>query len=121
MLGKVVIRLFINAVALWAAAEVVRGIELTGEFWGVLLVALLFGLVNALIRPVMLLLSLPLLILTLGLLTIVINALMLMLTAALTGNLNIAGFWPALWGSILISLVSFVLSAVIRESGPPRR
>ena len=113
MLARVVIRVFINAVALWVAATLVRGIELTGEFWGVLLVAFLFGLINGLIRPVILLLSLPFLILTLGLLTLVINA--LMLTAAVTSHLEVDGFWPALWGSILISIVSIVLSSFIRE------
>ncbi len=115
MLARIILRLFINAVALWVAAWALRGIQLSGEFWEVLLVALVFGLVNALIRPVFLLLSLPLLILTLGLFTLAINAFMLMLTAVLTTSLEVAGFWTALWGSILISLVSFALSSLVGE------
>jgi putative membrane protein len=112
---NLVIRLFVNAVALWVAAQLVGGIHLVGEFWAVLLVAAVFGIVNALIRPVMLLLSLPLLVLTLGLFTLVVNALMLMLTAWLVQALTVEGFWPALWGGLLISVVSFLFSVVLPD------
>jgi putative membrane protein len=112
---NLIIRLFVNAVALWVAARLVNGIELAGEFWPILLVAAVFGLLNALIKPFVLLLSLPFLILTLGLFTLVVNALMLMLTAALVDALSVAGFWSALWGSILISLVSFLFSVLLPE------
>jgi putative membrane protein len=112
---NLIIRLFVNAVALWVAAQLVGGIELAGEFWPVLLVAAVFGLLNALIKPFVLLLSLPFLILTLGLFTVVVNALMLMLTAALVDALHVGGFWPALLGSILISLVSFLFSVLLPE------
>lgn len=119
MLTSLVVRLFINAVALWAAAAVVPGILLSGEFLHVLLVAAIFGLVNALIRPIILVLSIPFLIITLGLFTIVVNALMLLLTSVFTGNLEVAGFWPAVLGAILISIVSFLLSAFIGERRAP--
>ncbi len=112
---NLIIRLFVNGVALWVAARFVAGIELSGEFGPVLLVAAVFGLVNALIRPLALLLSLPFLILTLGLFTVVINALMLMLTAALVGSLSVSGFLAALWGSLLISLVSLFFSLVLPD------
>ena len=112
---NLVIRLFINAVALWGAASVVSGIELSDDFWAVLVVALIFGVVNALIKPVVTLLALPLLILTLGLLTLVINAGMLLLTAALTRHLSVAGFWPALLGGLVISVVSLLLSVFLKE------
>lgn len=112
---NLIIRLFVNAVALWVAAQLVGGIDLAGEFWPVLLVAAVFGTLNALIKPLVLLLSLPFLILTLGLFTMVVNALMLLLTAALVDALQISGFWPALWGSILISLVSFLFSVLLPE------
>jgi putative membrane protein len=119
---NLIIRLFVNAVALWVAARLVGGIDLVGEFWPILLVAAVFGIVNALIRPVMLLLSLPLLILTLGLFTLVVNALMLMLTAWLVDALTVAGFWPALWGSLLISIVSFLFSILLPDrKGAKRR
>jgi putative membrane protein len=112
---NLIIRLFINAVALWVAARFVPGIELSGEFGPVLLVAAVFGLVNALIKPVILLLSLPFVILTLGLFTLVINALMLMLTAGLVGALSVSGFWAALFGSLLISVVSTLFSVVLPD------
>lgn len=109
------IRLFMNAVALWVAAQLVGGIELAGEFWPVLLVAGVFGLINALIKPFVLLLSFPVVVLTLGLFTVVVNALMLMLTAALVDALQVDGFWPALLGSILISVVSFLFTVLLPE------
>lgn len=116
---NLVIRLFINAVALWGAASLLSGIQLSDSFGGVLLVALIFGLVNALIKPVVTFLTLPLLLLTLGLLTLVINALMLWLTAALTRHLSVSGFWSALWGALVISAVSYVLSVLLREEATP--
>lgn len=112
---NLIIRLFVNAVALWVAARLVGGIELTEEFWPLILVAAIFGLVNALIKPLALLLSLPFLILTLGLFTLVINGLMLWLTAVLTDALHVTGFLPALLGGILISVVSFVFSLILTD------
>jgi putative membrane protein len=112
---NLIIRLFVNAVALWVAARLVTGIELAGEFWPVLLVAAVFGLVNALIKPLALLLSFPVVVLTLGLFTIVVNALMLMLTAALVDALTVSGFWASLLGSLLISLVSFLFSVLLPD------
>ncbi|MDX1567967.1 MAG: phage holin family protein [Longimicrobiales bacterium] len=112
---NLVIRLFINAVALWGASEIVGGIRLTDDFTGVLIVAAIFGLVNALIKPLVTLLALPLVLLTLGLITVVINALMLMLTAAISDSLSVEGFWTALLGALVISVVSFLLSAFLGE------
>lgn len=114
-MGNLVVRLFINAVALWGASEIVEGIVLTDAFTGVLVVAAIFGLVNALIKPLVSLLALPLLLLTLGLLTVVINALMLMLTAELTPSLSVEGLWPALLGALVISVVSFLLSIFLSD------
>jgi putative membrane protein len=112
---NLIIRLFVNAVALWVAARVLDGIELPEEILPVLLVAAVFGLVNALIKPLVFLLSLPVVLLTLGLFTIVINALMLMLTDALMDSLTVSGFWAALLGSLLISLVSTALSVILPD------
>ncbi len=110
MIRFILIRLIVNAVALWAAASWINGIHLEGTVGQVILLALIFGLVNAIIKPIVKILAFPLIILTLGLLTLVINALMLMLTAAMTDILKVDGFIPALLGSIVISLVSLVLS-----------
>ena len=99
-------RLFITAFALWAAAELVPGIHVGGLF-GLLLAALVFGLVNALVRPAAVLLSLPLTVLTLGLFLLVVNAAMLGLTALLLPGFSIDGFWPAFWGAIIVSITSW--------------
>jgi putative membrane protein len=110
-----VVRLFVNALALSAAAYLIDGVDLTGTFGGVLLVALVFGLVNALIKPVVMLISLPALFLTLGLFALVVNAGLLLLTARLTDSLSVAGFLPALWGSVVVSLVSMLAGGLLKD------
>ncbi|QMU66887.1 phage holin family protein [Streptacidiphilus sp. P02-A3a] len=108
----------INAVAIWVAAVFVNGIALTAGDWQrkaitVVLVALIFGVVNFAIKPIVKLFSLPLFLLTLGLITFVINALMLWLTSWASGKLNldfhVSGFMPALIGSLIISIVAWAL------------
>ena len=118
---NMVIRLFVNAVALWVAARLVSGIHLTEAFWPIVFVAAVFGIVNALIKPIALFFSLPFLFLTLGLFTLVINALMLLLTDALVNALDVDGFWAALWGSIVISIVSILFSMILPEATGRRR
>jgi putative membrane protein len=110
-----VIRLFVNALALSAAAWLVNGIVLEGGFWPVLLVALVFGLVNAILKPILLLLALPLLFITLGLFTLVINAGLLLLTARITDALQVAGFGAAFWGALVVSIVSMLLSGLLND------
>ncbi|MCB4824012.1 phage holin family protein [Roseicella aerolata] len=99
-------RSFITAFALWAATELVPGIEVRGVF-SLLLAALVFGLVNAVVRPVLVLLSLPITLLTLGLFLLVVNAAMLGLTAWVLPGFSVAGFWPALFGAIVVSIMSW--------------
>jgi len=110
-----VIRLFVNALALSAAAWLVPGITLSGGFGDVLLVALVFGLVNAVLKPLVFLLSLPFVILTLGLFAFVVNGAMLLLTARLTDHLAVSGLGAAILGSIVISLVSAVLGGALKD------
>lgn len=109
-----VMRIMINALAIAAAIKLVNGISFTGEWRQIIVIGLLFGVVNTLIKPVVTFFSLPLIVLTLGIFTLVVNALMLMLTAYFSGpfglGLHVDGFWPALWGSIIVSLVSILLS-----------
>jgi putative membrane protein len=112
---RLIVRILINAAALWVADRIVEGIELSGRFWAILLVALIFGVVNAIIKPVVKLLSLPVLILSLGLFALVINAGMLALTAALTDNLTVDGFIPALLGALVISVVSAILNWLLPD------
>jgi putative membrane protein len=99
-------RTFITAFALWAATQLVPGIEVRGVFW-LLLTALVFGLVNAFVRPVLVLLSLPFTLVTLGLFLLVVNAAMLGLTSWLVPGFDVAGFWPALWGAVVVSVMSW--------------
>ena len=107
------LRVAINAAALWVAARLLDGITLSESITTILFVALIFGLVNALVRPIALALSLPALLLSLGLFTLVVNAGMLGLTAWLTDGLQISGFGAAFIGAIIISLVSWVLSGIL--------
>jgi putative membrane protein len=97
--------------------QIVPGLDFSGELWKLLLVAIIFGLINAFIRPILLIFTLPITIMTLGLFLLVINALLLLLTGAISGQLNlgltVADFWAALLGSIVISLVGLVLSMII--------
>lgn len=110
------LRLLATAAAVWVAAQIIPGITHTGSAFALVGVALVFGVVNTLVAPVVKLLALPFIIATLGILLLVINALMLLLTSWLAGALNlgfhVAGFWPALFGSIVISLVSAVVMVV---------
>ncbi|MFQ5538635.1 MAG: phage holin family protein [Gemmatimonadota bacterium] len=109
------IRLFVNALALSAAAYVVPGIHLTGGFFDILLVALVFGIVNAILKPILILLSLPFLILTLGLFAFVVNGVLLLVTAALTEHLAVSGIFAAILGSIIISLVTMLLGGALKD------
>jgi putative membrane protein len=113
-----------NAGALWVAVWLLQDITLTGEStgkkaWTLLLVALLFGVVNFLVKPVVKLLTLPLFILTLGLITLVVNALMLLLTSWLADifdlSFHVEGFWTAVLGGLIISIVSWALNLVLPD------
>jgi putative membrane protein len=107
------VRLAINALAIWVAAELFIGIELTENPLGIAVVALVFGLVNALLRPIAMFLGFPFIILTLGLFALVINSALFGLTAWLTPALEVDGFWPAFWGALVVSLVSWILGNVL--------
>ncbi|WP_067674657.1 phage holin family protein [Nocardia miyunensis] len=123
------LRLIINAVAIWLASVLVGNIELispasqgtTGKVIVVLIVAIIFGLVNALVKPIVKLLSLPLVIVTLGLFLLIINALMLWLTAAITSTteygLRVHGVFAAIFGAIIITVVNWVLGIFVPEGG----
>jgi putative membrane protein len=124
-MSKFLLRWLISAAALYIAARIVPGIELGDRVLVVLGVALVFGLVNALIRPLLSLLTCPLIILTLGLFTLVINAAMLLLTSALSRAVGLSfvvqGFWPAFWGGLVVSMISFIATMLIREEERPVR
>ncbi|MFD4457132.1 phage holin family protein [Nocardia sp. NPDC058480] len=128
---QLAIRLVINAIAIWAAVawidkiDVIVPPEWQSEWgnWGkalvLLIVALVFTAVNAVIKPIVKLLSLPFVILTLGLFLLVVNAGMLWLTAKITEitdyGLRVDGFWAALWGGVIITLVNWVLGILVPD------
>lgn len=117
---KMVLRVLVNALALGAAAYLVPGIEAGGPV-PLLLTALVFGVLNALVRPFLKLLSCPLIVLTLGLFTLVLNAVMLLLTEKVGQFFGIAfavrDFWSAFFGALIVSVVSVVLSWALIEDG----
>lgn len=116
-----VVQTLINAAALYVAVMIVQGLDFDfgaeGAWWKFLLVALIFGLVNTVLRPILRILTLPITIITLGLFLFVINALMLVLTGVISSELNLGftvdDFLAALLGSIIVSIVGFLLSMVI--------
>lgn len=102
----------INALVLLVLPYLLPGVQLRG-FGSALIVALVLGLLNTLIRPILLVLTLPINVLTLGLFTLVINGLMFWLAARLVGGFEVAGFWWAVIGALVYSLVSWAVSALL--------
>ena len=119
-MAKLVIRWFINFLALFAAAWLVKGITVEdGAGWTVFaLMAIILGLVNAVLRPLLKLLTCPLILLTLGLFSLVINGFTLWLSSWIAVNwfhvrFYVSGFWPAFWGALVVSFVSLILSVIL--------
>jgi len=110
------VRMLITAISLWLAALVVPGMDLQG-LGTVLGAALLLGIVNAFVRPVVILLTLPLTILTLGLFLLVVNAMMLGLVSMMFQGFTLGGFWSAIFGAIFVSFFGWLASAFVGESG----
>jgi putative membrane protein len=115
MLG-LALRWVLNAFALWVVSEIVPGIHAEGAV-ATLVAALVLGILNALVRPFFLLLTLPINLLTLGLFTFVINAVMLELTGSIVRGFTVDSFGSALIGALVLSLVSFVLNVFINDRG----
>ena len=116
MIIYLLIRWLILTIGVGLTIYLLPGMEFTGNLIQLFLVALVLALINAIVRPVVTVLSCPLVILTLGLFSLVINALMLLLTDWLVPVITIEGFWTAFWASILISLISWVLSLFIHDT-----
>ena len=109
-----ILRGVIAALGLWAATELFDGFHIDSALT-LVLAGLLLGVVNAIVRPFALLISLPALLLTLGLFLLVVNAAMLGLVAAFLPGFSIAGFWPAFWAAIIVSLVSWLGAALFKK------
>jgi putative membrane protein len=116
---RFLMRLLITAVSLWAAVHFVPGITYNGPMWGLLVVALIFGLVNAVIRPILAALTCPLVFLTLGLFIFVLNAVMLLLTslfARMAGfDFHVSGIIAAIIGALIVGLTSAILSIFVPD------
>lgn len=111
-----ILRWLILSFAIMTAAYLFDGIYVSG-FGSALFAALVLGILNAFFRPILFILTLPINVLTLGLFTFVINALLLMMTSGIIGGLVVDGFGSALFGSLIISLVSLLLSSFISDQG----
>jgi putative membrane protein len=121
---RLILRLLANAAALAIATWILSGITLTGstttsQVVTLLIVALIFGILNAIVKPIFALVTIPLLLVTLGLFLIVINACMLLLTSWLAGlfdlGWHVEGFWTAVLGGLIISVVSFILNVFLPD------
>lgn len=111
---KILLRWLINAVAIMLLALYLPGIGISG-FFAALIAALVLGILNALIRPLLVLLTLPINLLTLGLFTLLINAFLFWFTSEIVKGFIVLGFWPAFWGALIMTLVSWVTSWVIKK------
>lgn len=125
-----ILRLLANAAALAVATWLLGGISLTAEGTGrkivvMLVVALIFGVLNAIVKPIFKLVTAPIVLLTLGLFLLVINALMLMLTSWLSGLFDlgwqVSGFWTAVLGALIVSVVSWLLNTFLKDRGERER
>lgn len=110
------IRILVVALGLWLASELVPGIQIVGA-WTLLGAALLLGIVNATVRPLLVILTLPITVITLGLFLLVVNAATLGLVAWMFDGFTIAGFWPALFGAIVVSFTGWLASYFIGPRG----
>ena len=122
----ILIRVVLNAVAVWVATLLVGGVDVTTDSTGkkiatLVVVGAILGLVNATIKPVVKLLSLPLLLLSLGLFALVINGLLFWLVAEVSSAagapFRVDGFWAGFWGALVVSVVSWALSIVVKDPG----
>ena len=112
----ILIRVVVNAAAIYLAAAIVPGIEISGVLTA-LGAGLVLGLTNAVIRPILVILTLPVTLVTLGLFLFVLNGLCLWLTALLVKGFEVHGFWSAVFGALLVSAVSWTLNAFVSDQG----
>jgi len=115
-----IIRVLITGIAVFLAVMIVPGLQVD-SFPAGIAVVLVLTILNLLVRPVLLMLTLPLIVLSLGLFLIVVNALLLELTAYLVTGFSVTGFWPAVGGSVVISLVTMILNIWTSDRSPTER
>ena len=117
---KLVLRLLFNAFFLLLASYLISGV-VVNSFYAALITAIVLGLINALIRPVLFLLTLPINILTLGLFSFVINGLLVMFVASFVKGFSVAGFWPAVLLSIFLWFGSVISNSLLKDDGESKR
>lgn len=113
---RFILRAAIAAVGLWLATEWIQGLSIDTPMT-LVVAAVLLGIVNAFVRPLLILLTLPFTVVTLGLFLLVVNAAMLSLVAALLPGMHVAGFWAAFWGALVVSIVSWIGSMLFGPKG----
>jgi len=122
---KFILRWAVNAIALYLAVYFVPGVNLEGGFVSIIWLALIFGLINAFLRPLLKLLTCPLIFLTLGLFTLLINTFLFWLTGevgqAFGIGFSVAGFWPAFFGGLVVTVVSVIMSLILKDELKGRR
>lgn len=116
---KLLLRWLISAGALFLLPQLFASIQVK-DFYIALIVAIILGLLNTVVRPVLILLTLPVTLLTLGLFIFVINALLFWFVSSFVAGFHVDGFWPAMWGSIVYSLITFIVNAVVFGEEKPR-
>ena len=119
---KFLLRLFINAIALYGAIAILngRGITPQSENWiSLLWLALIFGIINAILRPILVIVGCPIIVLTLGLGSLLINTLLFYLAGAIGSSFGVgftvSGFWPAFFGALIVSVISFILNMLLKD------
>lgn len=110
------LRWLLNAFALWITSSLLSGIQVAG-MKPLLIAALVLGVLNAILRPILLILTIPFLLLSLGLFVFVLNGFLLLLTSSLVSGFYVSGFWSAFFGALLLSFVSFVLNLFLSDRG----
>jgi len=110
------LRVLVNAAAIYVVAHIVPGVAVA-SLWAALGAGLVLGLINAIVRPILIVLTLPITLVTLGLFLFVLNAFCLWLTAQFVTGFSVHGFWPAVLGSILVTVVSWILTAFVSDRG----
>lgn len=114
---KLLIKLLLNGLAVYATAALLPGIDVTG-YLAAIIVAIVLGILNTLLKPLLVILTIPITIFTLGLFLIVIDALILMLASWMLEGFNVSGFWWALLGSLILALITSVLEKLVYDEKP---
>lgn len=113
---RIIIHILANSIAVWTASRFVTGFEFSGNWQELLFAGAILGIANSLVKPIVKLIAFPFILLTLGLFTVIINIALLFLVSNIVPHLVINGFWPALWGLLLITLVNNLILGLTKDN-----